>query len=777
VNASDAFSWPKPDAVLAALPFGVCVTDRAGRIVLANEAFHAAAGLSPGALQAGMAYGDMLRLLAHRGVFGPGDPETLAQQAAGLDRTRDHVFRRRHADGRSFDIHIAPIGDRAAPAGQLACLVDVTELVTQRDEAEASAAEATRAIAGLHVGLAVFGADGRLTMRNQRFIELLGLRPQDVVRGLDLPTLLERMRARNAYAGLDDESFIAGQIALDRTRPAAIRRMRGTGAVIGLVSDPLPDGGWTITVADISSLAEAEADSNRRAAMLETILRHIPQGVCVYGPDNRVRVANAPYAELLGVGPIVPGDTLGDIVRRRAVAGHYGAGLVEEIVRERLAADRAGSGARRRRQANGTTIEVRSAPMPDGGFVGVITDVTALVKAEDELSRRIAVMDTMLAHIRHGIVLWDAERRVVASNRIAAEVLGHPPGLLVAGRAQDEIIAAMLARGEFGEGDAARIRARAILEQDRSVPGHSQRITPAGRVIEVRSDPIPGDGFVTTYTDITDIRAAERELERAKGAAEAANQAKSRFLATMSHELRTPLNAVIGFSDALAREAGVAPESTRVAEFAAAINGAGRQLLTLIDTILDVARIEAGRFDLSADRVDVIHLVETCVRQAQAAAAAAEVMLAAELPEFIPPVRGDERRLRQVLSHLLSNAVKFTGAGGAVRVVAELAPGGDLLLWVVDTGIGIPEAELDRVFEPFTQIDTSLARRFQGSGLGLYVCRALVAAHDGQLTLTSRLGQGTTVLMRLPAARLIHPRSSGRVLEELGRKEPPKEAP
>ena len=297
------------------------------------------------------------------------------------------------------------------------------------------------------------------------------------------------------------------------------------------------------------------------------------------------------------------------------------------------------------------------------------------------------------------------------------------------------------------------------MEQDRTRPHRSQRVTPGGRVLEIRSDPTPAGGFVTTVTDITDARTAERELERAKAEAEAANHAKSRFLATMSHELRTPLNAVIGFSDALARQP--AEEREQVAEFATMINAAGRQLLGLIDTILDVARIEAGRFDLSADRVDVMHLVTSCVRQAAASAAVAEVTLATAMPDFVPQLRGDERRLRQVLGQLISNGIKFTGAGGSVRIAAEIPDGGDLLLRVTDTGIGIPEAELERVFEPFVQLDTSLARRFEGSGLGLYVARALTIAHDGTLSLTSRLGQGTTALLRFPAGRLIHPRAAG----------------
>jgi signal transduction histidine kinase len=227
----------------------------------------------------------------------------------------------------------------------------------------------------------------------------------------------------------------------------------------------------------------------------------------------------------------------------------------------------------------------------------------------------------------------------------------------------------------------------------------------------------------------------------------------------MSHELRTPLNAVIGFSDALLREAAN-PNRAWVADFAAQINESGRQLLALINSILDVARIESGRFDLAADRVDVARLVRHCARLADASAQAAEVTLGIDLDDDLPWLIADERRLQQALNHLLSNAVKFTEAGGTVTLGAALEPDGRLLLFVRDTGIGIPPQDIDRAFEPFSQLDSRLSRRFPGAGLGLYVSRALVNGHGGVLSLHSNPGQGTSAEIRLPAERLIASQSA-----------------
>ena len=399
-------------------------------------------------------------------------------------------------------------------------------------------------------------------------------------------------------------------------------------------------------------------------------------------------------------------------------------------------------------------VDVRTSPLPDGGYISVVTDITQLTEAEAEVSRRADELAVMLSCIRHGVELWGPDHRLLASNAITAELLRFPPGMLAPGMTEDEVLRIMLARGHFGEGEPARARARTLAELDRSKPYLRQVATPHGRILDVRSDPTPAGGWVTTYTDVTEAQAAQDELRRAKEAAEAANQAKSRFLATMSHELRTPLNAVIGFSDALLHEAAN-PTSGRVAEFAQQINEAGRNLLGLINIILDVARIETGRFDLASDTVDVARLVRACVRQSEAAAHAAEIVLTTDLPDDLPLIVADERRLQQVLNHLLSNAVKFTEAGGMVTVGAGVEPDGTLVIFVCDTGIGIAEADLDRVFEPFTQLDSSLARRFQGAGLGLYVSRALVAGHGGELVLRSTHGEGTAAEIRLPANRLV----------------------
>jgi signal transduction histidine kinase len=750
------------EAVLNALPVGVAVYDAAQRAVLVNPAYCASVGLAPGGVPPGSTLEEGLRKAALRGVLGPGDPDAQVAAAMAADRSRPGRLRRRYFNGRGYDLLSHPLPD----GGHVVCAVETTSLLAARDEAEHSLARVITALATLRIGLAVFSPAGALMLANPRIAELLGLPPDRMSPGASFAALIASMRDRDEYASEDSAAFLDLQAGLDRSKPHESRRIRPNGQVIDIASDPLPDGGWTISVTDISPLARAEDDARRRVTLLQSILDCIPHGVCVYGADQRVSLFNRAYAEVMAGAPVQVGDSMADIIRRRAEAGEYGAGEPEAVFAQQMAFDIGRSQMRRRHRPDGTAIDVRTAPLPDGGHISVVTDITPLVRAEREISRRAAEMSVMLQSIRHGIILWGPDRRLIATNRIAEELLEHPPGALVPGKTQADLVNEMLARGALGTGPSARTRADELVGRDWSKPYMRRFVTPKGRVLEGHSQPTSAGGFVSTFTDITESRNIETELRRAKQAAEMANQAKSRFLATMSHELRTPLNAVIGFSEELEREAP-RPSPQRVAEFARQINEAGRNLLNLINIILDVARIEAGRFDLAAEVVDLEQLMHAAARQSRAAAAASEVDLVVNAPPELPRVRGDERRLAQILNHLVSNAVKFTGPGGTVTLNAEVQSDGDLTVRVVDTGIGIPASDLERVFEPFTQLDSELSRQFQGAGLGLYVSRALAEGHGGQLRLRSQVGEGTTAELRLPAARLIWRGNGPRLVEEV----------
>ncbi|HUC69217.1 MAG TPA: ATP-binding protein, partial [Stellaceae bacterium] len=260
--------------------------------------------------------------------------------------------------------------------------------------------------------------------------------------------------------------------------------------------------------------------------------------------------------------------------------------------------------------------------------------------------------------------------------------------------------------------------------------------------------------IVGAMQNITARKHAEFALRQAKEAADVANRAKTDFLATMSHELRTPLNAILGFAEII-RDRLLGPITDRYAEYAQDIHSSGSHLLGIINDILDLSKVEAGRVDLVEEIVDLQTIIRSVVLLLRERAANAELTLKTELPDALLLLRADERKLKQVLMNLLSNAVKFTPPGGEILVHARVESQRGVVIEVADNGIGIAPEDIERALSPFGQVDSRLSRRYEGTGLGLPLARALAELHGGTLTLESALGRGTIVRITLPADRLV----------------------
>jgi signal transduction histidine kinase len=246
---------------------------------------------------------------------------------------------------------------------------------------------------------------------------------------------------------------------------------------------------------------------------------------------------------------------------------------------------------------------------------------------------------------------------------------------------------------------------------------------------------------------------AQVQLAVAREKAEAASRAKSEFLANMSHELRTPLNAIIGFSEMI-RNGMQGPLNARYREYGADIVSSGQHLLNLINEILDLSKLEAGRFVLHDESIELANVIRTSLRLVEAQAETSKVELRCSGLEGLPMIQADDRRLRQVFINLLSNAVKFTPEGGCVSVSAFYAQGG-VAVEVRDTGIGMAKEDIAKALEPFVQIENAVSRNHDGTGLGLPLAKRLVEMHGGTLTIASELGVGTAVTVHLPAARVM----------------------
>jgi len=260
-------------------------------------------------------------------------------------------------------------------------------------------------------------------------------------------------------------------------------------------------------------------------------------------------------------------------------------------------------------------------------------------------------------------------------------------------------------------------------------------------------------GFRGTAQDVTQAVAHEAGLKRSIEEAEAANQSKSEFLANMSHELRTPLNAIIGFTEIMKLEQFGPIGDSRYREYAVLVLDSAHHLLNLINDILDVAKIEAGKLELNEESVEPAEIIRSVVRLMAGRADDAEITLQEQMPQDLPHILADERKLKQILLNLLSNAIKFTSAHGHVKVSAAQASDGGLCFEVSDTGFGIAPEDMETALSPFGQVDSGHDRKFQGTGLGLPLSKALTELHGGRLDIVSRPEEGTTVTVRLPATR------------------------
>jgi cell cycle sensor histidine kinase DivJ len=272
----------------------------------------------------------------------------------------------------------------------------------------------------------------------------------------------------------------------------------------------------------------------------------------------------------------------------------------------------------------------------------------------------------------------------------------------------------------------------------------------------MRCRPLEGSGdaesgVVAVMRDITERKLQQEALDLARTAAEQADAAKSRFLATMSHELRTPLNAIIGFSEMIAQEDVLMIDAAKRKEYAQLINDSGQHLLSVVNGILDMSKMESGTFELTPEPFAPRAALLNCCNLLALKARDNGIDLVTRAPEDLPAMTGDARAFKQIVLNLVSNAIKFTERGGTVTVSAAVE-GSRLVLRVTDTGVGIAAEDMKRIGDPFFQAGKTYQRRHEGTGLGLSIVKSLVALHGGELTVQSRIDEGTIVAVALPLA-------------------------
>jgi signal transduction histidine kinase len=361
------------------------------------------------------------------------------------------------------------------------------------------------------------------------------------------------------------------------------------------------------------------------------------------------------------------------------------------------------------------------------------------------------LLQSTLEHIGEGLSVFDRGGRLIAWNSRFCELLDLPRDLTVGVPLRD-ILTLQAARGDFGPGDPSAEVKKRLERFYRDVPTTKERATQGGRILQISRRAMPNGAVVSVYSDITELKASERRLIQARSQAETANRAKSEFLANMSHELRTPLNAIIGFSEIIAHELFGPLGNEKYLDYMKDIHQSSLHLLSIINDVLDMSKIEAGKLELSREPLNVRSLISEVIRMMRERAESRGIRLQTLADENLK-IWADERAMKQIFLNLLSNAIKFSRDGGEV-CIRVLANRSDLaVVEFEDHGIGMNEEELERALQPFGQAKPSTTRNYGGTGLGLPITKGLIEAHGGKLAIESRAGRGTIARVAVPTER------------------------
>ncbi len=598
---------------------------------------------------------------------------------------------------------------------------------------------------------------------------IFGYRAEEVM-GANVTVLMPEAHAAQHDRYMAEARDRAWPAAGERRRKLFGRRKDGTSFPLLLLvrerQAPEPEGFVAVLFHD------GDHEMNRpsleqTSARLHDALGALQEGFLLCDARDRIVLANARMRTMFpGIADlIVPGRPFADLVRACAERGLYAShgqapGLQRAREIEGWIAERQDRHQRRPNRfemdiSGGRRIEVRELDAAEGAGLTIYEDITERHGREQKLREREAELSAAQRIAQLGGWRYDHRTRLVFWSDEMFRLFGVEPEAFRLSPAtifacihpedREQVRRLLTARGRRTSVQEGEFRIIRSSGEERVLWVESQR--------ECDEDGVEIGRFGVCQ-DITARKLDQQALIQAKEAAERANQSKSQFLANMSHELRTPLNAIIGFSEMMASEVLGVMGNARYREYAEAIFSSGRHLLDLINEVLDLAKIEAGHFELSDEWLVVNDAFEDAVRLVGPRAAEKGTVIARSA-SIAPHLRADRRAVRQMLLNLLSNAVKFTPAGGRITLGAHWDSAG-LRLEVVDTGCGIPADRIAGLAQPFVQVDTAMNRRHTGTGIGLYLTRSLVELHGGRLTIKSRQGAntGTTVTLHFPSERL-----------------------
>lgn len=744
---------------IEALPDAFALFDDQQRPIISNAAYdRQAAGRDEAAIK---------RYPIKTGTVGAGESDATGYTAWLGERLADPAAQAKIFIQENPDNTVQFVKEVAtSEGGRVSLWTDITEM--KRAELLLQGAIST-----LSDGFALYDAESRLVRCNANYIPVCFLGGEAACRGLTFAEILHKYvdsPAASAEMKHDSERWMNQRLAeyRDATGIASEQR-RGPHQFLRVVIQPLDGGGRAVTVSDVTALKRMEQ-------RLREAVDLIPDGFGLFDAEDRVLFFNEPFIDegsRLVIGDDPTGHRFEEIVR--AFAYHDMPAPGPDFDREAWIAARM----ERHRNPPPYPIEVKwggerwmritERRTAEGGYVGIWTDISDLKRAEEHLREAIE-------SINGGFLQLDRELSIVSFNRRFPAMFPASTPVIKSGTSMAAFLDYGASHGEYAD-LATPAQTSAFLKhweaEFRSAKPFTGEMKMAdGRSLLISGLPTSDGGRVVTSTDITAQVAREAEavaarhrletqakvlvdlsenLELARRAAEAASLEKSLFLASMSHELRTPLNAILGFAEMIQREMFGPIGNATYKEYIDTICESGSHLLSLMNDLLDISKIEAGKMELhiaSVSAADLLQAVEAMVRTMVSTRG---LRLTTWLDPHCSIIRADERALRQILMNLLSNAIKFTPAGGG-RIHVAIQQEGDeqVSITVSDSGIGMSAAEIEKALQLYGQIDSNIAFQNKGTGLGLPLVKALVEMHGGTVNVESRKGAGTTITVLLP---------------------------
>lgn len=748
---------------------GISVFDHDLKLAFANQRLAEMLDLPPHLLLPGTDFAEIVHFTTARGDYGLRDADSvLAErlQAGGrikLSRTGGTVLE---------------ATDTPLPGGGLVCAyTDVThhldverELRAEKELLETHVAERTSDLQSKSVlmeailqnigqGLVAVDRDLNIVLTNRRFLDLLGLPPELGQAGAPLAAVMHEMVNRGDFGPGDAEQLVAARLAriVSISGPQVFERERPDGTTTEIRFNPMPDGGVVFTYTDVTERRLREQALRTTEQRLHAILRHSAAVIYLKDTAGRYLLASRQFERIVGQD-------------NERIIGKSNFDLFETDVAERMnASDKRAvesgrridieeviPGARGVRTYATVKVPIMNAyAMPEGLCV-ISTDITERKRTEERLRQALAEQSAVFDSASFGIAIVRQER-FQQVNRTLEDMFGYAradlinsPSAICYPSEDDYLETCAESDSILGSGGTYRTERLMRRKDDSRFWGY---------LVASPIDPSdPAHGIIWLIEDMTERKKAQDALIAAIDSSENANRAKSQFLANMSHELRTPLNAIIGFSDFIRSQIFGPLGKEQYLTYAEDIHKSGLHLLSVINDILDLSKIESGRYELVEEEMDVAMALANCQSMVRVRMDERNVTLKTVIADSLPLLWADRTCVTQVILNLLSNAAKFTDPGGSVTVAVFVDEPGQLTVSVTDTGIGIPEHAISAIFEPFQQASANISRTHGGTGLGLPISLRLMEMHGGTISISSVLGQGTTATAAFPRER-VRPRT------------------